>query len=335
VTDQAAVVTPVAGPSRPRRAWLLSLAFSTALLVALYRSVDGRAVAAALAGSHTGWLILALGMIVPILMLRSLRFSWIVPPGSIAGFREALRLTLVASAFNIFLPTKSGDFVKSLFVAKSGAASGSVAVAVVVYDRLADMFGLLCWCFAGWLMAAPSLAVLPPVAWLTLAALGALCGVLVLSERAAFAVVTLVRSITPSRRLKVVHSLADGWPALHRGLRGSRGTIALFSIFLWLVQLTQVWLFTHALSITIPFTVLASLGAVALMAGQLPFTFAGIGARDVALVVLLAGYASPEAASAVGVLTALRVLLPPLAALPILRPYLATVVGTGREWIRS
>ena len=62
----------------------------------------------------------------------------------------------------------------------------------------------------------------------------------------------------------------------------------LFSLFLWLVHLTQIWMFTVALSVRMPFMVCASLSAVALMAGQLPFTFAGLGARDVALVVLLA-----------------------------------------------
>jgi hypothetical protein len=95
-----------------------------------------------------------------------------------------------------------------------------------------------------------------------------------------------------------------------------------------------LWLFTVALGLGIPFTVSVSLSAVALMAGQLPFTFAGLGARDVALVVLLAGYTTPELAAAMGVLISSRGLLPPVMGLPIMRPYLASVVEDARVWRR-
>ena len=84
-----------------------------------------------------------------------------------------------------------------------------------------------------------------------------------------------------------------------------------------------------------PFTVCASLSAIALMAGQLPFTFAGLGTRDVALVVLLARYMAPESAAAMGVLIATRNLLPPLIGMPMMRPYLASVVDEARRWRRQ
>ena len=82
----------------------------------------------------------------------------------------------------------------------------------------------------------------------------------------------------------------------------------------------------------IPFTVAASLSAVALMAGQIPFTFAGLGARDVVLVVLLARYMTPESAAAMGVLISTRGLLPPLMGLPIMRGYLSSAVEDARQW---
>jgi len=81
----------------------------------------------------------------------------------------------------------------------------------------------------------------------------------------------------------------------------------------------------------IPFTVCAGLSAIALMAGQLPFTLGGLGARDMALVVLLAGYMKPEAAAAMAILISTRSLLPPLAALPIMRPYLSVAVEEARR----
>src|SRR5262249_5439496 len=101
-----------------------------------------------------------------------------------------------------------------------------------------------------------------------------------------------------------------------------------------LVQLTQIWLFTVTLSIRVPFAVCLPFAAVALMAGQLPLTFGGLGARDVALVALLSRYATAEAAAAVGVLTATRGLLPPLAGLTVMRPYLVALFDAGRDWRR-
>ena len=106
----------------------------------------------------------------------------------------------------------------------------------------------------------------------------------------------------------------------------------LFSLFLWLVHLTQLWMFTLALSVRMPFMVCASLSAIVLIAGQMPFTIAGLGARDVALVVILAGYMAPETAAAMGILIATRGLLPPLAAIPIMRPYLAVATAEARAW---
>ena len=50
------------------------------------------------------------------------------------------------------------------------------------------------------------------------------------------------------------------------------------------------------------------------------------------LVVLLSSYVTPEAAAAMGILIATRGLLPPLAALPIMRPYLSAGVEEARRW---
>lgn len=313
----------------------LSAAFSALLLFVLYRSLDIAAVGAALRQAHPVWLIVSLGMVVPITLLRALRLTWVMPAGAVPGYAEAVRLTLVASAFNTFLPSKAGDLVKGFFVARSGGTSANVAVAAVVYERLADLFGLLVWCVAGWLYASHLPAVLPRVVLVVFALAGGASGVLVLSTRAANGLFRALAHALPQQRLAAVRKLAEGWPLLHTAITGKRLRIVIFSLFLWLVQLTQIWLFALALSVAIPFAACASIAAVALMAGQLPVTFNGFGARDVALVALLRPWTTPETAAAVGLLTATRVLIPPLAALPILRPYLAAIVNARRAWRRA
>jgi uncharacterized membrane protein YbhN (UPF0104 family) len=131
-----------------------------------------------------------------------------------------------------------------------------------------------------------------------------------------------------------VRDVAAGWPALHAALRGRRRWVALISIGLWLAHLTQMWMFTLAVSSGVPWTTGLGLFALAVLAGQLPLTFAGLGARDVALVVLLSGpgHVSAEAAAAIGLLSATRSILPALAAVPILKPYLAVVASEAARW---
>lgn len=335
-----ALQPPAASVSRQGTDWrrsgatLVSLAVSGTLLVALYRSMNIQLIGAALRGADGVWLVIALSVIVPITVLRAIRFYWVAPPGALPGIGEALRLTVVATALNVFMPAKSGDLIKSYFVARRGGISTGVGISVIVYERLCDLFGLMTWCVAGWFVGRPLVARVPSAIWPLLGAVAVVCGVLISSERAAALLRAGVARALPHQRLRRLQDLAQGWPDLLRVLRGRRRGVVLFSVVLWLVHLIQIWMFAVALAVPIPFTVCASLSAVALMAGQLPLTVAGLGARDVALVVLLSGYATPEKAAAMGILIATRGLLPPLAALPFIRRYLSAVVDEASSSLR-
>jgi uncharacterized protein (TIRG00374 family) len=311
---------------------IVSLLVSGALLTVLYWSLDIRLIGQTLLGADPVWLVLSVGIILPITVLRAVRFFWVAPAGALPGVGEALRLTLAATALNVFLPAKSGDLIKSYFVAKRSETSAGVSIAIVVYERLCDVFALIFWCLVGWLVGRPQVPGLPSAFWGVLAMLGAASAVLISSSRVAVYGRELMARAFPHRRLKRLRKVAQGWPDLLLMLRGRRRWIVAYSLFLWLVHLVQIWLFTVTLAVDVPFTVCASLSAVALMAGQLPFTVAGLGTRDVALVLLLARYMAPESAAAMGVLISTRSLLPPLFGLPFMWPYLSSAVGDARRW---
>ena len=281
-------------------ATIVSLLVSAALLLTLYRSLDVRLVSQALLEADKIWLVISVGMIVPITYLRAVRFYWVAPRGALPDTREAFRLTLVASALNVFLPAKAGDLAKGYFVATRSTTPTGVAVAVVVYERLCDLFALITWCVVGWAVGSPQVPGIPRAFWPALAAVGAVCFAFCAFEWPGGFVLTITRSMLPHKRLRKLHELAEGWPGLLRTLGGRRRWVIGYSLVLWLTHLIQIWLFTFAISVTVPFTVATSLSAVALMAGQVPFTFAGLGARDVVLVVLLARYMKPEFAAAMG-----------------------------------
>jgi glycosyltransferase 2 family protein len=313
----------------------LSVAVSALLLFLLYRSLDVRLIATVLLKGHMVWLAISVGLIVPITFLRALRFLWVAPSGTLPGVGEAMRLTLAASALNVFMPLKAGDLVKSYFVARRGTPAGT-AVALIVYERVCDLFGLLFWCLAGWAMARHAL----PSGWSLavgpLILLETFFAAVLVSMRAAAIWKFVTAHVLPGTGVWAkLRAFADGWPDLLTVLRGRRRWILLFSLVLWLSHLIQIWLFTVALAAPVPFTACLSLAAVALLAGQLPLTIAGLGTRDVALVVLMTPYMTPETAAALGLLMSTRNILPPLLGLPVMRPYLSSVVDEARRWQRQ
>ena len=329
----AAPLTERASAGR-NRTGLVSLFASGLLLAVLYRSMDLRLIGDALLRADRLGLVLSIAAILPITVLRAARFLWVAPAGAVPGLGEALRLTLVASALNVFIPAKAGDLVKGYFVATRSGTSAGVSLALVVYERLCDLLGLVLWCVLGYVIARPRVAILGAPFWSVLGAGGAVCAALILSERAAGLIRRAVLGVPVRGRLRRLLALAEGWPDLLVLLRRRRRWIVLLSLGLWLGHLSQIWLFTVALSVDVPFWVSASVSAVALMAGQLPFTLAGIGARDMALVVLMSEYMAPESAAAMGILIATRGLVPALLGLPFTWPVVSSMLGDARVWRR-
>ena len=189
--------TAPAGAWKRHGARAASIAVSAALLFGLYRSLDVRLTGEALLKSDPLWLVISVGLIVPITVLRALRFLWVAPPGALPGLAEATRLTLAASALNVFVPLKAGDLIKSYFVARRAPTSAGAAVAVIVYERVSDLFALLFWCVLGWVVMRGTLPRGWSVAIVPLLALEAIFGTLLVSMRAARVWKTITARVLP------------------------------------------------------------------------------------------------------------------------------------------
>jgi uncharacterized membrane protein YbhN (UPF0104 family) len=321
---------PEAERSR-RRKGLISVVVSALLLAFLYGRLDVRQVGQVLLGAHPLGLLFSVAGILPLTLLRAARFLWVAPPGAVRGLAEALRLTLIASTLNIFAPAKAGDLVKAHFVATRGDISAGGSVAVVIYERLCDVFGLMFWCVLSWAIAQPRVPGLGAPFWWLLGLGGAISAVLVLSTRTADVLRSIATDAASPTNWRRFLAIVQGWPDFLHALGGRRPWIVLFSLVLWGGHLVQIWTFTVALSAPVPFLVCVSLSAVALMAGQLPLTIAGIGARDLTLVVLMTGYLPRESAAGVGILIATRALVPALLGVPFTWPYLSSMLRDVRS----
>jgi len=279
---------------------LISAVVSLTILCVLYRKLDLGAILKVLSTSSPAWLLISVGMIIPITLANALRFGWVSSNDTNGdrkiSYLDAFAMTVVAIAMNLF----------------------------IVFERLCDAFAISSWCLLAWLSGFGGEKLDPVV----VPAIGIwfISATFLLTGNLASKLLTKLQTFRLFRGREKLQSLANGWPDLHRCL-GTRGKwIILFSVGLWLLHLTQIWMFTVAVRASVPFTAGLALSPVVLLCGLVPFTLGGIGPRDAATIYLFAAYMAPEPAAAVGLLMISRSILPALAAIPFVRRYLNVIL---------
>lgn len=302
---------------------LVAIAVSAGILAAIYWQIDVASLGLALARSEPMLLGLGLAMVVPLTLLTGWRLSMLAGPRTALPLGEATRLTLAASVLNMVLPSKLGDIAKAWAISRRGYAAGPVALSLVVLEKGWDTLSLLAWCVLG-LALYPQRG--PMLIGLEIAVLvGTIVGALALGwSGAAPLIVHASRRLLPDRIAGRLDPLAAAWVSTVRWFWQDRARAIrqiVLSVFLWFLHLLQIWLFALALRSGTPFLANLALAPLAIFAGLLPFTFAGVGTRDAALILLYQPYLTAPAAGALGVLCTLRYLLPALGGLPFLATY--------------
>lgn len=313
---------------------LISIVVSLLILALIYWKIDFQALVQVFQRSHLLWMVISLGMVVPITLATAWRLQQLMPrqEGLTIGrsplpFWEASRLILVASTLNMVLPSKMGDIAKAYFMRERGHLSGSLSLSLVIFEKACDMLSLLLWCAFGLLLY-------PHKDWLfgvmTLGVLGGLImgGLLLGSMR--FAQLFFVTSLTiaPKAIKPKLSKLQSSWREMHDYFWRDPLQLTIItatSIFIWFLHLLQIWLFILALNAWAPFLANLALSPLAILAGLLPLTFAGVGTRDAALILFYQPYFDAATAAALGVLCTSRYLMPAIAGLPFLGQSLAMI----------
>ena len=297
------------------------------------------------------WMALSLGMVVPLTLLTAWRLQQLMP---VAGhddataltFPEANKLILVASVLNLVLPSKMGDIAKAWFMRDKGHLSGTLALSLVVFEKACDMLSLLLWCVFGliWIKLRDERALaafrLPEgwaeklgtaqaslCFWLVALVVGGslLLGVLLLGSRnfARFFFENAAR-FAPKKIGAKLEKMGASWGEMHAYFWASKARLAkvtITSVFIWFLHLLQIWMFILALRAWAPFLANLALSPLAILAGLLPLTFAGVGTRDAALVLFYAPYFASPTAAALGLLCTARYVLPAIGGLPFAGGY--------------
>jgi uncharacterized protein (TIRG00374 family) len=139
--------------------------------------------------------------------------------------------------------------------------------------------------------------------------------------------ITIVPKPFNTLKLKI-QNFQMGWGEMHDYFWADK--IQLFritslSIVIWFLHLFQIWLFILALNAWTPFLTNLALSPLAILAGLLPLTFAGVGTRDAAIILFYQPYFNAPTGAALGLLCTSRYLLPALGGLPFLGQYLTMV----------
>jgi uncharacterized protein (TIRG00374 family) len=312
---------------------LISVAVSLVILVVIYWKIDVRRLVQVFAHSDGWWLAISLGMVVPLTMLTAWRFQQLIPREVRLRFGEAVRLILVAGVLNMLLPSKMGDIAKAYFLTNGTRLDGSLSLSLVVFEKACDTLSLLAWCLMGLVFFRKSSWLF----WLLMMGVGVglLVGLWLLgSRRLANTLFLKGREVAPEQFVGKLERLQAAWGEMHTYFWGDMGRLsqlAVTSILIWFLHLLQIWLFIRALNAATPFLANLALAPLAILAGLLPLTFAGVGTRDTTLIVLYQPFLNAPTAAALGLLCTARYLLPAMGGLPFLGRYLRAVRGLRTE----
>lgn len=275
-----------AGPTQRgrRAAWRIAkIAAAVVLLAALYAAADWRAVAGAISRLDAAFLVAALALFVPQTLLSAWRWQGLIRPVRSIALSTAVRQTLASSALNLVAPSKLGDLSKAAMLPElnnAGRAAALVRVAAEKAFDVAILAALLLW----------GLASLP--VW-QLAMLGVSAGIVAMIFRRIYS--------------------SNGAGIATTGL-----TLACSTLVLWGLHLAQIDLFLKSAGVFVPVETVLARVPMAIFAGLLPVSFCGVGTRDAALIWLFADVADTPTMAAVGLLTALRYLVPGAVGIPLL-----------------
>lgn len=298
----------------------VSLIVSVAILLIIYSQIDLPNLLRVLQNCDRLWLVASLAMVIPITLVTSWRLQQLMPKGTSLGFIEANRLILGASVLNAVLPSKMGDIAKAYFMCDRHNLSGTLALAISIFEKACDLLSLLLWCVFG-LLLYPNKDSLFGAMTLGIGT-GLTLGLLLLgSVQFANLFFHLFASITPKSIGKKLRQMQASWQEMHDYFWSDKRQLLLIattSIFIWFLHLLQIWLFIIALKAWAPFVVSLALSPLAILAGLLPLTFAGIGTRDAALIYFYQNYLNEATGAALGLLCTSRYFIPALIGLPFL-----------------
>jgi uncharacterized protein (TIRG00374 family) len=84
------------------------------------------------------WVALSIGTAVGNMVIRAVRWQYLLAPIGRARFRAAFRTTMIGFAASTLLPARAGEIIRPYLLARQESLSGTAVFATVVVERLLD-----------------------------------------------------------------------------------------------------------------------------------------------------------------------------------------------------
>lgn len=267
---------------------ILSFAVSVGLVTWLIARMDFTQAVHLLRQAKGRWLVVAAGLACLIPVCGACRWVGVVRSHDDLHFPVTLawRGVLFSYTLNAFLPSKAGDFAKAFYFRRYGGMT--LGVGAVILERLSDLLIL-----GGLGMAA---GLFSHHAWGTAAGT-----VLFFGSILAFTVILFLKEI----RLPVPEAWkarSAEWSGLFRRWMNKPGSVVMTlggSLANWGLAGLIVCTLAASLTGTSDWGYLLAVFPLAVLAGLVPVTVGGLGTRDSAFVILLAGHLTTEGATLV------------------------------------
>jgi uncharacterized membrane protein YbhN (UPF0104 family) len=276
------------------RAWLIRagvlFGFGAGLVAILLGWAGAGAVLGLLTSIGSGHLLAAALLTLTVTVVHTWRLRAVLgATGYHLGRRRAFDLVMAAWPISSFTPSKSGDLIKAYYLRRE--VPPAVTTGCLLAERALDLGVVAALSLVGSLFF-DRLAITLTSA----AVLACILAFFALAPRAAHL------PLRPSWHERVGRLLASTRSLLcHPGLLGLALGLTLAN---WLITILVGAILFDAVGASVPLLYTMAALPPALLAGALPFTTAGLGTRDSALIVLFNGYATAAQSLAVGLLYA-------------------------------
>jgi len=269
--------------------WLLRLV-GVLLLFYLLAKVDLKALLAIWSGARKTYLLAAVFLAYVMMLLKVERWQVLLKAQEIPlSFKDAHTAYFSAYYAGVVTPGRAGEFLKLLHLRQKAGASLGTGMVSVLLDRLVDVIVLV-------LLASLGVVLIPQFA--VLGGLGTWAAGIVLVSVIAF---IFLRSESSQRwftRLargmiarfgtsQVQDQLTDFWRGVRKtGKPGVMAPVLALTLASWAALLLACFALILSLGINVSFWYVAFAMAAAGLVSLLPFSIAGIGVRDTALVAI-------------------------------------------------
>ena len=287
---------------------ILILPITIAIFYVIFTKIDFYSVVDVLLHANIFYLLIALLLLFVIILITAKRWQIILETmGYNFQYKDCFNLIMAAFPLTSITPSKSGDVVKAYYLKDKIPASKTVGS--VITERMFDVLTLVSFSLIGMTFCKKY-----EFAFIALIIFVCIIAVFLL-VRAGFNLHLPIKSSWNEK----IQNLILSTKLLIKDKRAFLFILS-YSILIWFISIVQTITFFYALGINVPLLFTIANIPIAIFIGLVPVTLGGMGTRDVAIIFLFSGYATPSELLGVGILFSLfRYWLVSLMGIPFMR----------------